>query len=161
MCIFECWNKRLYMAYMLRGMTTSSSSHDLLSEAQQKVQRRVAGLGQVVAHELEHDGSGVAVKTNFGFPWPCGYQDSWTMTGDTPISGNPQIVPHLIDGSFVHLNMTFPIETDMLASPWFSKWRFPTPKSSIFNGIFHYKPSIWGYPHGYGNPPNIPSGKLT
>ena len=26
-------------------------------------------------------------------------------------------------------------------------WNGGTPKSSIFNGIFHYKPSIWGYPH--------------
>ena len=27
-----------------------------------------------------------------------------------------------------------------------------TPKSSIFSWIFHYKPSMWGYPHGHGNP---------
>ena len=30
-------------------------------------------------------------------------------------------------------------------------WRFPriggTPKPSKFNGVFHYKPSMWGYPH--------------
>ena len=27
-----------------------------------------------------------------------------------------------------------------------------TPKSSIFSGMFHHKPSILGYPHDYGNP---------
>ena len=29
-----------------------------------------------------------------------------------------------------------------------------TPKSSIHRGIFHYKPSIWGYPH-FRKPPYV------
>ena len=35
-------------------------------------------------------------------------------------------------------------------------WRVPKlvvpPVIIHFNGIFHWKPSIWGYPHGHGNP---------
>ena len=27
-----------------------------------------------------------------------------------------------------------------------------TPKSSIYSKLFPYEPSIWGYPHDYGNP---------
>ena len=27
-----------------------------------------------------------------------------------------------------------------------------TPKSSIFNRVFHYKPSIWGYPYFWKHP---------
>ena len=37
-----------------------------------------------------------------------------------------------------------------------SIWRFPEigvpPVIIHFSGISHYKPSIWGYPHDYGNP---------
>ena len=30
-------------------------------------------------------------------------------------------------------------------------WNRGTPKSSIYRWISNYKPSIWGYPHDYGN----------
>ena len=33
-------------------------------------------------------------------------------------------------------------------------WNKGTPKSSYFNGIFPYEPSIWGYPQ-FGNPPYV------
>ena len=31
-------------------------------------------------------------------------------------------------------------------------WNRGTPKSSILVGLSLYKPTIWGYPHDYGNP---------
>ena len=40
----------------------------------------------------------------------------------------------------------------------FSKIGVP-PKSSIFNRVFHYKPSILGYPYSWKHPKNSPSRK--
>ena len=53
------------------------------------------------------------------------------------------------------------LERDVYGAVWISKisiWLFPkigvTPKSSIFNRVFHYKPSILGY-HDFRKPPCV------